>query len=240
MKVIRDHDTLYLHEDRKQQTKESFKFIVSKASAHLDQYHQPRIVDVGCATGDFLYYLKSLYPESELTGIDVMPELLARAAAEVPGAEFLQRDVLQRETLPEGKFDAVFMNGLYSLFDDFRPCLKNVLELADRASDGMVFIFGRFNQDDVDVLVKVRNSAQPHDAPWQAGWNFFSRTSVQHYLEELGVKSSRFHDFEIGIDLPRHESDPMRSWTFRREDGSRGIVNGAAIMHHFALLEIVL
>ena len=83
MKVIRDHDALYLQEDRKQQTKESFKFIVSKASAHLDQYHQPRIADIGCATGDFLYYLKSLYPESELTGIDVMGELLERAAAEV-------------------------------------------------------------------------------------------------------------------------------------------------------------
>ena len=239
MKVIRDHDALYLQEDRKQQTKESFKFIVSKTSSHLDQYHQPRIVDVGCATGDFLYYLKSLYPESDLTGIDVMPELLERAAAEVPGAKFLQGDVLNKETLPAGKFDAVFMIGVYSIFDDFRPCLANTLELADRASDGMVFIFGLFNPDDVDVLVKVRSPAQPEDAPWQSGWNCFSKTSIQHYLEELGVTSSRFHDFEIGIDLPRHESDPLRSWTFRYEDGSRGIVNGATIMHHLALLEIV-
>ena len=239
MKVIRDHDALYLEEDRKQQTKESFKFIVSKASAHLDQYRQPRIVDIGCATGDFLYYLKSLYPESILTGIDILPELLERAAAEVPGAEFHQGDVLQRETLPEGRFDAVFMSGVSAIFDDFRPCLENAIKLADRASDAMVFVFGAFNPDDVDVLIKVRNSAQPDDAPWQSGWNCFSRASVQRYLEELGVTSSRFHDFEIGIDLPRHKSDPLRSWTFRYEDGSRGIVNGAAIVHHFALLEIV-
>ena len=239
MKVIRDHDALYLQEDRKQQTKESFKFIVSKASAHLDQYHQPRIADIGCATGDFLYYLKSLYPESELTGIDVMPELLERAAAEVPGVEFLQGNIVEKETLPKGRFDAVFMNGVYTIFDDFRPCLENALELADRARDGKLFVFGLFNPDDVDVLVKVRNSAQPHDAPWQSGWNCFSRTSVQHHLEKLGVTSSRFHEFEIGIDLPRHESDPLRSWTFRYEDGSRGIVNGAAIVHHLALLEIV-
>ena len=51
-------------------------------------FKSPRILDIGCATGDFLYYLKGLYPDGEFTGIDVMPELLEQARSEVPSVKF--------------------------------------------------------------------------------------------------------------------------------------------------------
>ena len=214
------------------------KFILSKAQGILDKYEKPTVLDVGCATGDFLFYLHSLYPNSELTGMDVMLELLERAKTEVPGCNFIKGDVCQKSTLPNRKFDVVFMNGVHSIFDDIHPWLENMLSLVDHSNQGMAFIFGIFNPEDVDVLVKARYANQTQNSPWQAGWNCFSQKSIQRALEKLSVTSFYFHNFRIEIDIPRHKADPLRSWTFLYQDGTRGITNGTMILHNFMLLEI--
>jgi SAM-dependent methyltransferase len=237
-KAIRDHDKFYLKEDRKHQPKEYFKFILSNAKNHLDQYAKPRILDIGCATGDFLFYLSSLYPNASLTGIDVMSELLTRAKSEVPDCEYVQADICDEGALPNQKYEAIFMNGVHSIFDEIHPWLSNVVRLIDQTGNGKAFIFGIFNPENVDVLVKARYSNQSQDSAWQPGWNCFSKSSIQQALDKIGVKSFTFHDWSIGIDIPHHESDPLRSWTFQYLDGSRGIINGTMILHNFMLLEI--
>ena len=126
---VRDRDKLYLKEDRKHEPKEYFKFIGSKISEHMDRFDSPRILDIGCATGDFLYYLSSLYPSATLTGLDVMPELLTRARGEVSNCQFLEANICQRTSLPDEKFDVVFMNGTHSIFNEIHPWLENVLSL---------------------------------------------------------------------------------------------------------------
>jgi len=234
--VIRDHDKLYLSEDRKNQPKEYFKFIVSKTDEHFKKYSHPKILDIGCATGDFLFYLCSLYPEASFMGMDVMEELLERAKTEVSGSEFVKSNICDLKTLPRQKYDAVFMNGVHSIFDDIDSWLGNAISLV--GNNGKLFIFGIFNPENVDVLVKARYSNQDHDAPWQSGWNCFSIKTFENYLEKKNIKSHCFHDFNISIDIPRHESDPFRSWTFLYDDNSRGIINGTMILHKFMLLEI--
>ena len=79
IRVVRDHDKLHLAEDRKDTPKESFKFLAECAKGFLQSREQPRIIDVGCATGDLLYFLANRYPQAQLTGMDVMPELIERA-----------------------------------------------------------------------------------------------------------------------------------------------------------------
>lgn len=236
-KESREHDKMYLQEDRKREPKEYFKFLLNHAREHLSQSSAPRILDIGCATGDLLYYIRSLHPEAALTGMDVMPALLDRARAEVPDCRFVQGSICERRDLPGEKFDAVFMCGVHSIFDSVRPWLENLVSLIEAGGRG--YVFGIFNPEDVDVLVKVRPSQAAEDVPWESGWNCFSRKSVAGVLDALGVTSYRFLDWNIGIDIPRHEQDPLRSWTFRLEDGTRGVVNGTMILHHFMLLEIV-
>jgi SAM-dependent methyltransferase len=236
--IIRDHDEFYLKEDRKDKPKEYFKFISSVTAPHLDALASPRILDIGCATGDFLYYMAGLYPKANLHGIDVMPQLLQRAASELPHATLSEGNICDAATLPRQQFDAVFMNGVHSIFDDVKPWLENFVQLIDGSANGRGYIFGIFNPEPFDVRVKARSADDPQDGPWQAGWNCFSTKTFSNILEALGVHSHRFHPWTIGIDVPRHEDDPLRSWSFQYLDGSRGIINGTQVMHHFMLLEI--
>jgi SAM-dependent methyltransferase len=236
--IIRDHDKFYLNEDRKANPKEYFKFISSLVAPHLDRFPQPRILDIGCATGDFLYYLHSLYPKAVLHGMDVMPSLLERAAVEVPSSTFSEGNICDASDIPLRQFDAVFMNGVHSIFDELRPWLENLVKLVDGTSGGCGYVFGIFNPEPFDVLVKARSADEPEDGPWQAGWNCFSTKSVGKILDSIGVSSYQFHRWSIGIDVPRHADDCLRSWSFQYLDGNRGIVNGTQVMHHFMLLEI--
>jgi SAM-dependent methyltransferase len=238
MKTIRDHDKFYLQEDRKLQPKEYFKFIMKRASLHLSRYSNCRVVEVGCATGDLAHYIKSLHPTVNHTGVDVMEPLLERARKEVPGCHFIQGDICDPKILALGRFDAVFMVGVHMIFDSLSPWLDNLIQLADLEKGARIFLFGMFNPEDVDVLTKVRYADLSNDHPWQAGWNCISIKSVTRYAKKLGITSVNFEEFKINMDLPRHPDDPLRSWTFRYEDGSRGIINGSGMLHRLFLATI--
>jgi SAM-dependent methyltransferase len=233
MQSHRDHDRFYLRENRKREPKEAFKFIHEQSKGHLAALTAPKILDIGCATGDFLFYLSTMYPQADLTGLDVMPELIERAKQEVPNARFMLGDVMSRATLPEGTFDAIYLNGVHSIFDEYEPWLDNILEKLQ--PDGRAYVFGIFNHDDVDVLVKVRPSGE--DGAWQPGWNVISKKSIALYLEKRGA-SHHFVDWSLPIDIAKNASDPLRSWTFLLQDGSRGVVNGTCVLHTFSLLEM--
>jgi ubiquinone/menaquinone biosynthesis C-methylase UbiE len=74
--TARTNDLLYLHEDRYETPKEYFKFIDTFFAC---QAHTESVLDVGCATGEFLYFLRKKYASLRCHGIDIVPELLAKA-----------------------------------------------------------------------------------------------------------------------------------------------------------------
>ncbi|QQG42899.1 MAG: class I SAM-dependent methyltransferase [Candidatus Giovannonibacteria bacterium] len=234
-KIVREHDKLYLSENRKLKVKEKFKSIIRIADRHLRKLTRPEILDVGCATGDFLHYLRARYPNASLTGLDIMPALLKLAKREVPQASYVRGDIYTGRGLPKSKFDAVFLLAVHSIFDDVGSWLDNLLRLVK--PNGHIFVDGLFNPEDVDVVMRVRY-AKP-GSRYQRGWNMFSQKTVLEHLRKRGAKGA-FHRFVIGIDIPRHKDDPLRSWTFKLENGERAIINGTQILHQFYFLEITL
>lgn len=234
MKAVRDHDKFYLKEDRKNTPKEYFKFIVKHTDDVLSSASS--MVDIGCATGDFLSYLSGLYPEAKLSGLDVMDELLEHARREVPGVTFENANIYTGEHLPKETYDVIFLNGVHSIFDDLKPWITNLLSLC--SENGRVYVFGNFNPSDVDLLVKARYSTLDESKPWQLGFNLWSKKTMELYLDEIGA-DYRFYDFEIGIDLGKHPDDPFRSWTFKAAEDKRMIVNGTQILRNLSLLEII-
>lgn len=232
--TVRMHDVeVFLKEDRRKNPKECFKFISKQASGFIQSLEKPRILDVGCATGEFLFYLSSIYKNSEFTGIDIIPELIARAKSTVPNVNFIIADIVTGKDLPNKKFDVVFCIGVHSLFDNY-SWIDNLMELV--SDKGRVYIFGFFNPEDVDVLIKLRRSNDT--GPWQTGWNIFSKRSISNYLQNKGL-TFRFKDWKIGIDLAGDPNDPLRSKTLKLEDGTRLIYMGAQLLLHFSLLEIM-
>lgn len=228
--IHRTHDKFYLTENRKDNPKEYFKFIANIASPFLNN-DSVSAIDIGCATGDFVYFLRSQFPNISLSGMDVDEELLARANQEVEGVNFIYGDITKDE-LP-GKFDVIFLNGVHSIFDDF-IWLENLLELMS-SDDARVFVFGLFNPEDLDVLIKSRPAAT--DEKWETGWNLYSKKSVLSFLDRRGFDGT-YSDFEIGLDLKKKSDDPLRSWTETLIDGKRIIVNGLQLVNTLSLLEI--
>lgn len=92
-KTVRTHDKLYLKEDRKHNPKEYFKFIINSSKEYIDKIEKPIVLDIGCATGDFIYFFDLIYPNSKKYGIDIMEELLDKAKEEVKDVTFLQGDI---------------------------------------------------------------------------------------------------------------------------------------------------
>ena len=59
MKTVRTHDKIYLFESRHNKPKEYFKFIEKKAFGEKKYFNNKEIIcDFGCATGEFLSFLK--------------------------------------------------------------------------------------------------------------------------------------------------------------------------------------
>tara|TARA_B110000495_G_C23006795_1_gene594873 strand:- start:1264 stop:1953 length:690 start_codon:yes stop_codon:yes gene_type:complete len=223
---------IYFNGDGKINTKESFKFIVEKASEFINSIHNPSILDIGCATGDLVYYLSKTFPQAKCVGMDLRNDLLERARKEVPKIEFVLSDISNKNSLPNEKFDVVFMIGVHPIFDDVFHVFDNTINMLKE--NGQAYIFSIFNDSDIDTIVKVRNSSVK--GPWKVGWNLFSKKSVKDYLKNKNL-ACEFIDWEIPIDISK-TSDPLRSWTFKDEYGKRMVINGTGILHTFSLLII--
>ena len=115
-----------------------------------------------------------------------------------------------------------------ALFLDF--CFLCFFLVASR-----VFVFGLFNPEYLDVLLKSRPAAS--EGKWENGWNLYSKKSVLTFLQERGF-SGQFYDFELSLDLEKKPDDPLRTWTERLEDGRRIIINGLQLVNTLSLLEI--
>ena len=79
-----------------------------------------RILDVGCATGDFLYYLSQLGESYDLFGGDIRG-LLEVAKTRVINAVYLKMDILRFRLIHSptgGSFDVTTMFGVNAIFDD--------------------------------------------------------------------------------------------------------------------------
>ncbi len=241
MEVERTHDKFYLNENYKENPKEYFKFVKKQIEkdfgngVYSDDFD---MLDVGCETGSFLTFIRRQFPNAELWGMDIMPELLEELnSGQEAGAKPLHPllgNIADDTTLPEQKFDIITMLGVISIFDDFRPVLRNLAKMLKE--NGQIYIFGIFNPEDLDVLIKSRHSGESKDK-WETGWNTFSTASVGKYCREIEFQYE-FLPFELGIDIPKHEGDPLRSWTLEMNSGKRMIVNGLQLVHNFYLLKM--
>ncbi len=232
--VERTHDKLYLVGERRD--KEYFKLVWDAIRQDYDNKNIT-LLDIGCATGDFIWFSRNVFPEICFSGLDIMPELLERIHKDMGDeVKTFSADISNINTLPKNiQFDCVTMLGVMSIFDDFRKILDNVLELLK--SNGHLYLFGIFNPEDIDVFVKSKPSQVLYeDAVFECGWNVFSKKSISMYCDDRNLKCS-FLPFNLGIDIEKTPNDPLRSWTIDI-NGKRGIINGLQIIHHFYLCNI--
>jgi SAM-dependent methyltransferase len=230
-----NYDKYYLSQNKKKEPKEIFKFIANKSSAFLENLSKPVIGDIGCATGDFLFYLDSIYPDAKFTGMDYDADLIEVAKKEVPGPDYYVMDICNKETFgTNAKFDALFMIGVHSYFDEISTWASNFLSMLKPGGRG--FVFGLFNDEPLDVLTKIRHADKSEQ--YYTFGNLFSKLTLEKEFMALNAKVKTY-DFEIFIDVEKNLNDPLRSWTFKDHNGKRIIVNGAKMIQSFVLAEII-
>jgi SAM-dependent methyltransferase len=211
-----------------------FPFVVDTAQPWLLSHDAGTIVELGCAGGAFAHYLLSRFPAADFTGVDIHPALVEAAQARVPGARFVTGDVLKLASLPDGPFDTVFMVALHSHFDDPAQWIDALLRLL--APGGRAYVFGLFNPEPVDVLVRLREAGD--DGEWLPGWNQFSRRTVSAHLDGRSLRH-RYLPYAPASSRDR-TPDPLRSHTVTDPYQPNGLVfvNGSQMLHRFALLEV--
>lgn len=238
--AIRTHDSIYLHEDRYETPKEYFKFIDTFFMKQIIDSPSPlSIMDVGCATGEFLYYMNAVHSDICCTGLDILPELLEKAKQRIPSSSFLHGDISSRGTLPEKQYDAVFLLGVLGIFNNIDPVFENLIRLCKKG--GKIYLFALINSDPVDVYIKAKRvDISIEHQNLEVGWNVFSIMTIKKILLSLAPDArASFHDFQLPVDIEK-QADPFRTWTFRNDDGTRSIVNATCVLHTLKLSVISL
>ena len=189
----RTHDQLYLTAERHDKPKEMFKWIAVHAEARGALKKNKRVVDFGCAAGEFLYFLSRAYAGPIYMGVDVLDVLVEKARTRSPSVTWQSGSVLEPDLIAKNSIDTAFLSGVLSIFDDYQPALDNLISWTRPA--GHIFVFGVFNPHPVDVWVKYRSVDEHAELHREPGWNVFSRKSIGAYLG--GVDKVKDHIFHL-------------------------------------------
>jgi len=231
MKKTRKHqDYIYEGENYYKHPKETFIFIKKLISPlPFSKDFIPSLLDIGCARGEFLYYVKKEFQLTDCYGVDYSSNLINHANR-LNGINFLT-DSAESFNIDK-EFDIITMMGVLSYFDDVCPSLSNIkkhLKLGGRA-----FILGLFNDHDIDVQIKYRNNR--YFDSFENAWNHHSVNTITNVLDDIGLKLDNIHEFNLSFKLEKQE-DPSRSWHINTESG-RFFINGLGLIYKMRVLEI--
>jgi SAM-dependent methyltransferase len=216
-------DPIYMTEVRRQEPKAMFVYAADLLASCNRPPHQ-RLLDIGCAMGDFMYYLKSRFPDWEYHGLDVSPRMVEAAAAADPGLRYHCGSVENRSSVEAGAYDVITIFGVLNCLDCPNQALENLFSWI--RPGGVILLMDSINSEPIDVIMRHRR-AEAADADWEVGWNIWSMETLRRLIHKDGrVKRCEFKEFVLPFDLPKG-SDVMRTWTMRTEVKERQLVNGA-------------
>lgn len=114
-----DHEQTYFAEQRDIRERVRLNRQGQILDQHIDilnslpLHHYQRIVDLGCGPGSWVISVASRYPEKQLEGIDIDPNILAFATAQAKANDvssrctFKSMDITRPLALPDNRYDLV-------------------------------------------------------------------------------------------------------------------------------------
>ncbi len=222
-------DYIYLDEDYYKNPKETFIFLKKLIS---NDFIEPSILDLGCARGEFLYFIKNTLKTKSLFGIDYSSALIEKAVnfSGLSGVNFSVNSVEDIEM--NRTFDVITMLGVLSYFDSTRPTLKKIKK--HLKLNGKAYILGLFNDFDVDVHIRYRNNK--YFDQFESGWNIHSLETIRKDLMDLNMNLTNIHVFDLSFDI-QPQADPCRAWHIDTEYGKK-YTNGLGLIYDMKVIEI--
>ena len=227
------NDPTYLKEEVFYQEKEYFR-ILSNLIKNRFQDKSISIIDIGCASGAFLYYLNQKVSIKSATGIDISDRHIEIAKEKMPDMEFIQNSIFNIQDLKLPNYDVCTLLGTMSIFDEIEKVIYNSIQLIK--DNGVLYIFDLFNDEPVDMLMRYKRSSK--NEKWSAGFNVTSLKSCKDIFYNLNNKFKlTFHPFELKAPIKKSK-DPMRAWTIKTSSNDNQIIVGTGQMLNFKILEV--
>ena len=214
---------------------ERIHFIINEISKNINVNKKYSFLDIGCSKGEFIYILKEKFSNIKFTGIEYSRDLIKLAEDEtfLNDVNFIQDDA--KSFIINKKFDFVLMSGVLSIFDDINPLINQMFKHLKPKGTG--YIFGAFNKDDIDVLVRYKNNFK-NSEDWESGWNLFSLNTLKKALKNRS-KKIEILNFKIQKSLKK-KNDPVSSYTIEVKDSNEKLIlTGGGIVRDFYLIKFV-
>jgi len=195
------------------------------------------VLDIGCATGNFLGYVHERFPKATLVGVDVFDELLETGRKLAPYVQFEKASVFEVASVLGRRFDVITVLGvlnvfsidqLESFFDNIFRCLK---------PNGRAIIMSPFNEFGVDVMTTHRKHINGQVNSWETAWNVYAFETIKDLVKD-SCKSFRFIPFQFDGKLEQG-LDPGRTWTHPTEHNQYQLMNGLKLLIDLYFLECV-
>ena len=223
-------DEIYLNEDRFAEPKELFKFIGDIiADCSID--NTASLLDVGCATGEFLHYIGGRFNSFTLSGFDISKNMVEVARTKNSRVNFWTESLINPQFINNEKYQIVTNIGVLSFFNEKELvlALKNLIQSVKE--DGLLLIHTMINPYPIDVIMKYRRSSNINPDIWEGGWNIFSKTTIEGILNSFNCELE-WTWYPWKCHLLEKKTDPMRAWTIGTDDNPFQRVNGASQLIH--------
>ncbi|MBX7207085.1 MAG: methyltransferase domain-containing protein [Verrucomicrobiaceae bacterium] len=184
---------------------------------------RPRLLDIGCSTGNFLLHLKRLAGDKlAMTGGDLAVSSLdsCRANPELAGIDFQVMDITE---LPAEAFDIVVVNAVLYMFTDeqYQAALRGLRRALRPGGAVMVFDFAHEFAQDIEIIEKT--SSHPNGLRL----SFRPMEKISRSTAEAGFSKAEFQPFVLPIDLPRPaDNAEIITYTVKNEQGARMAFRG--------------
>lgn len=211
MSKNKHQDYIYLKKYKK--PKENFVFL-KDIVLNFKPKSKISILDMGCAAGDWFYYLDTVFKDCSFVGVDYSESLIAEAKKKVflSNASFYKSKAENFNKIKN--FDIINIAGVISYYDDPEKLIKNCFKLLKK--NGILIIFDNFNDHDIDVLVKYRDNEKT--SKFNHGWNIHSKKTIKRICKNCKLYFKRKYQFNLSFDLKK-KIDGARSWTINTNEG---------------------
>lgn len=190
------------------------------------------LVDVGCASGAFIYHAKRVLDIQSAVGVDISERLLDEARKCLPDVDFVLDSLPSLESLRGRQFDVTTCLGTIAILDDeIEELMRSLLSLARKGES--LYILDLVNEYPVESLVRSRMVEEDGPSEWQPGSNVRSMRGYEYALARIdGTFEIEFVDFRIPMPIPQ-STNPLRVWTIATEENENQVVLGNGQLFDF-------
>ena len=136
---MRLHDKIYLKSNLYKKPKENFKLLQKILKKRLSSKKKYSVIDIGCANGELLFFLKNKNKNFDLTGVEIRSDLVNKAKKNLPKDVIVKKMDFNSNIKSFGKYDIIISSGVISIFDDLEIFFRNINKIKKKKHNLLLF-----------------------------------------------------------------------------------------------------